>query len=214
MVIMHPQWLLPSDGLRCSVCCCAMSKSLDSSCACWWNRREPWPTASYIRSHTAIAELVAVTGLIFTERLWTVPHCSLNFYSSYVELPTTHSQWRLLIHHPVAVQLPHDLQAHLNGLCYVYVFQYSEHQWTQQYVLLTQLNLGQLGWEWTLLTCQPHPMSSWEDTHSTTTNTSFLHSFWDSTLVCIPHHSSSTTRLQWHIPTWYFRRSSSRPSCV
>ena len=38
--------------------------------------------------------------------------------------------------------------------------------------------------------------SNWEDIRFTTTNTTFPHGFWDYTLVCIPHHSSSTTRPQ------------------
>ena len=102
---------------------------------CWWDRIELWPTASYIPSHTAIAELLAVAGL-FLNASGPSPHCFLNPYSSYAEILTTHScsmkvADTSVIHTTLSCcTVLTTCKAQLNGLCYV--FQYSEQQWIQQ----------------------------------------------------------------------------------
>ena len=141
-------------------------------------------------------------------------------YSSYAELLTTHSQWRLLIQ--LCIRTPPSCciapsppakTTYLRSMLRVPLF------WTAvnpTRLLLTQLHLGQLEWEWMFLKHQPHPPCQIERTlilppliPPSFTVSETLHLF-----VYSPFFFNNKTSNQWHIPTCHFRRSSSRPSCV
>ena len=102
-----------------SQCFCAMPKLFDSSCTRWWDRIEPWPTASYIRSHIQPYALQSYSRSCWTvsERLWTL----LTVFwtpNIYAKLLTTHSPWKGCSHSFVYSPLsccwsiyPHHLQS-------------------------------------------------------------------------------------------------------
>ena len=172
-------------------CCCAISKSFDSSCTRWWNRREPQPTASpYLLPYSHCR--ASRSCWTVSERFWTLlnaRHCFLNT-QQLCWLLTTPSLWRLLTYHCVYTQ---STKAQLNGMCYV--FQYSEQQWTQQGCWHSYTLDSSSECECSHTSTSSHVKL--RGFHSTTTDTSFPHSFWDS-YTCsytTPLYSSSTTRL-------------------
>ena len=180
-----------------------------------WDRIELWPTACYIPSHTAIAELLAVAGL-FWNASGPYPHCFLNPYSSYAELLTTHSPWRLL-----------TTVLYTTLSCYIILSSPTKPSWMVCVMCSSILSSSETNK--VADTATPSRVtvnishtstsftSSWEDTCSTTTDTSFPHGFWDSTLVRMPHHCILLQQQDFndiYIPTCHFRRSSSRSLCV
>ena len=198
-----------------SQCCCAMSMHLDSSHTCWWDRMEPWPTASYIPSHTAIAELVTVAGL-FLNASGPSPHCFLNPYSSYAELLTTHPPWRL----------PTPLCIYTTLSCCTVPLPPAKPSWMVCVMCSSILSSS----EPNKVADTATPWTARVRVNVAHTSTSSVvklrgHSYYHRHLfpswflrffTCsyiTPLNSSSTTRLQRHIPTCHFRKSSSRPSC-
>ena len=186
-------------------CCCAMSKSpltqatfllVGQDRAVTYTIHIPIRDlymAGYCQlcstSHTAIAELVAVAGL-FLNASGPPSHCFLNPYSSYAELLTTHSPWRLLtytsaIHTTLSCCTVLSLPVKPSWMvCVMYssILNSSEPNKVADTATQTaqvRVNVAHTSTSFT---------SSWEDNRSTTTDTSFPHGFWDSTLVRISHH--------------------------
>ena len=157
---------------------------------CWWDRIELWPTASYIPSHTAIAELLAVAGL-FPNASGPSPHCFLNPYSSYAELLTTHL---------CTMKVADTSLIHTTLSCCTVLSPPAKPSWTVCVMCSSILNssesnkVADTATPWTarermnVSHTSTSFMSSWKYTHFTTTDTTFPHGFWDSALVCIPNH--------------------------